>query len=266
MPQPDLTILLCVFNEIGRIEAGLQDVLQSIEHRHETVEILIIDNGSTDGTRAWLETVSHPSVRVILNPANLGKGGSIKKGIGLSRGRFVVIHDPDLEYRADDIWGLVERMRETGASMVLGSRILNSPPKYVYALNYWGVVFLTGLINLLYGCRLTDSATAMKLMDGDLARRLLLDSDGFDLDFELVARIARTGGNILECQAAYAPRTKAQGKKIRAVHDGWLALLAILKSRFIPLSKILPAAGDTVAHHDAPEPPRDQKPGTNAAD
>jgi len=239
MPQPDLTILLCVFNEIGRIEAGLRDVLQSVENRPEGVEILIIDNCSTDGTREWLQTVDHPLVKVVLNPANLGKGGSIKRGIELSRGRFVVIHDPDLEYRADDIWVLVERMRETGAAMVLGSRIYSSPPHYAYVLNYWGVVFLTSVINVLYGCRLTDSATAMKLMDGDLVRRLKWDSNGFDLDFELVSRIARTGGKILECQAAYAPRTKAEGKKIRAFRDGSLALLAILKSRFIPMSRIL---------------------------
>ncbi|MBL6945529.1 MAG: glycosyltransferase family 2 protein [Rhodospirillales bacterium] len=235
----EVSIIICVYNEKARIEAGLEDVLASVAKRSERVEILVIDNCSTDGTREWLQANARPEISMIFNERNLGKGGSIKKGIAASKGRFVVIHDPDLEYRADDIWTMVDCMRETGASMVLGSRILSQRPNYAYITNYWGVIFLTTIINVLFGCRLTDSATATKLMNGDLIRNMRWRSNGFNLDFELVAQIAHVGGKVLECQAHYAPRTKSEGKKIRAVKDGIESLLAILRCRLISRSSII---------------------------
>ena len=239
MSTPDVSIIICVYNEMGRIEAGLQDVLTSVGARSERVEILVIDNCSTDGTREWLETCAYPEITKIFNERNLGKGGSIKKGIAASRGNFVVIHDPDLEYRADDIWTLTAAMAETGASMALGSRILSKRPNYAYVANYWGVIFLTSIINVLFGCRLTDSATAMKLMDGELVRNMRWRSNSFNLDFELVAQIAHVGGTVIERQAYYAPRTRAEGKKIRIVRDGIESLVAILKCRLMSRSSII---------------------------
>lgn len=224
---------------MGRIEAGLQDVLASVAKRSERTEILVIDNRSTDGTREWLEAFPPDGITRIFNERNLGKGGSIKKGIAASRGRRVVIHDPDLEYRADDIWILIDAMRETGASMVLGSRILSERPNYAYVANYWGVIFLTTIINILFGCRLTDSATAMKLMDGELVRSMRWRSNGFNLDFELVSQIAHIGGVIIERQAHYTPRTRAEGKKIRAIKDGVESLLAILRCRLMHRSSVI---------------------------
>jgi len=239
MSAIEVSIIICVYNEKPRIEAGLEDVLASVARRPERVEILVIDNCSTDGTREWLKACSYPHITKIFNERNLGKGGSIRKGIAASQGRFVVVHDPDLEYRADDIWTMVDCMRETGASMVLGSRILSEKPTYAYVANYWGVIFLTTVINVLFGCRLTDSATATKLMDGELVRNMRWRSNGFNLDFELVAQIAHVGGKVLERQAHYAPRTKAEGKKIRAVKDGIESLLAILRCRLMPRSSVI---------------------------
>ncbi len=226
-----LTIIMCAYNEMGRIQQSLDEVLKSLDGRSDKVEVLVLDNCSTDGTREWLRTVRHPCVRVELNERNLGKGGSIKRGLRLSQGRHVVIHDPDLEYRTSDIWEMLELAYQKKASLVLGSRVLGGRVRYVYLQNYLGVKFLTWLINILYGCRITDAATALKLMDGDLARGLTLKCDGFDLDFELVARIVRSGARVEELAIEYYPRTKEEGKKVRALRDGMMALKAIILNR-----------------------------------
>lgn len=232
MTEPELSIVLCCFNEAERIGAALDDVLASMAGRPETVEILVIDNGSTDGTREFLATVDHPAIEVILNERNLGKGGSVKKGLRRARGRHVVIHDPDLEYLAKDIWPLLDLARREEAALVLGSRFLGQGQSAGQTrANYLGVLGLTGMIRLLYGCRITDSATAMKLLRGDLARRLHLECDGFELDFEIVVRIARLGGKILEGPIEYHPRSRAEGKKVHALRDGLRALRPILGDR-----------------------------------
>lgn len=229
--DPALSIIMCAYNEIERIEGGLDDVLRSLNGRSDKVEILIFDNCSTDGTREWLSRFRHPLVRVEFNETNLRKGGSIKRGLQLARGHHVVIHDPDLEYRASDIWQMLESAYQTKASLVLGSRVLGGHTRYAYLQNYLGVRFLTWLINVLYGCRITDAATALKLLDRDMARRLDLRCDGFDLDFELVAAVVRSGGRVEEVPVEYYPRTLEQGKKIRAWRDGMMALKTILVNR-----------------------------------
>lgn len=252
-----VTIVVCAYNEIGRIEQGLGDLLKTIDGRAEAVEVLVIDNCSTDGTAEWLKGFSHPAVTTVFNERNLGKGGSIKKGIAMSRGEYVVIHDPDLEYLPEDIWSLLALAREEGAAMVLGSRLLRGEARYVYLANYLGVVFLNWVINVLFGCRVTDSATAMKLLEGELARRLQWHSDGFDLDFELVATVARLKGRIAEHPVAYRPRSRKEGKKIRAVRDGLGALRAIVRTRLVPLSFVVPERSASPAPPPTPSTVRE---------
>jgi GT2 family glycosyltransferase len=175
-----------------------------------------------------------PEVQVLFNDANLGKGASIKRGIASSNGKYVVIHDPDLEYEASDVWDLLNAAREENARVVLGSRVLGGEHiSYQYRANYLGVMFLTACINVLYRSRLTDPATAMKLLDGDLARSLKLRSTGFDLDFEIVVRLLRLGHNIVEKRVKYIPRTRTEGKKLRAWRDGLHALRVILRDRIL---------------------------------
>ena len=144
----------------------------------------------------------------------------------------MVIHDPDLEYKAADVWKLLDATKDTNATMGLGSRVVGGNVSYEYFTNYLGVRLLTWSINLLYGARLTDTATAMKMLDGNHARRLNLRCSGFDLDFELVTSTLRLGGTIIETRADYTPRTVEQGKKLRAYRDGIAALTAILRDRF----------------------------------
>lgn len=237
--SPDLSFIMCSYNEIGRIEKAYEDLLESLKDRKEKIEVLFIDNGSSDGTREWLSFIDNQEVRVVLNETNLGKGGSVKKGISLSKGEYIVIHDPDFEYRAADVWRCYDHAKKTGAAFVLGSRILNKEVRYEYVLNYFGVRLLTFLINSLYGCKLTDTATAMKLLKGDVIRNINLNCNGFDLDFELVTKVARYGGKIGEVPAEYYPRTVEEGKKIRPFYDGFMSLKVILKDRFIPRKSIV---------------------------
>lgn len=236
--KPDLSIIICSYNEIGRIDQTYNDLLQTLQERQEKTEIFFIDNGSTDGTREWLTKVKHPDVQVIFNEKNLGKGGSLKKGIELSTGNYVVVHDSDFEYRAGDLWKSYDRAVADNASLVLGGRFANGKTSSYHLVNYLGVRFLTMLINILYGCWLKDSASAVKLFKGDLLRSIRLESDGFELDFELVARVARVGGKVLEVSADFFPRTTDEGKKVRAVSDGLSSLKVILKNRFLPKSKL----------------------------
>ena len=235
----DLTVIMCAYNEMGRIQLALEDLAESRCGRDETVQIVILDNLSSDGTREWLGSVDNPDVQVVFNECNLGKGGSVRRGIALSTGRHVVIHDPDLEYRADDIWSLLHAARAEQAGMALGSRVLGGGVAYKYLGNYLGVRFLTSIINLLFGARLTDSATAMKLIDGEIARSMSFAATGFDLDFELVVRVLRLGHRIIERRVHYAPRTVAEGKKLRAFRDGALALKVILRDRLLPRSRFV---------------------------
>ncbi len=229
---------MCSFNEIAHIEHAYNDVMDSLSLRKETAEVIFIDNGSVDGTREWLSKLRDPKVTVLLNETNLGKGGSIKRGFHVAKGQFVVIHDTDFEYRAADVWKAFDLAQSEKLDTVLGSRVLAGEIKHKYYINYMGVKLLTSLLNLLYGLKLTDSATAIKLFKTSFVRTMEFNCNGFDLDFQLVTRIARAGGQIGEVAAQYYPRTVAQGKKIRPFKDGLGALWTILRDRLTPVLKM----------------------------
>ena len=249
--KPDLTVIMCTYNEVERIGMAIEEFSDSMQDRSEVVEVLIVDNRSTDGTREFLESLEETILRVIFNERNLGKGGSIRKAISESSGRYVVIHDPDLEYRAKDVWPLLDATRDADAAMGLGSRVLGGNVSYEYVANYLGVRFLTWSVNLLFGGHLTDTATAMKMLNGDHARNMNLRCSGFDLDFELVTSTLRMGGTIVETRVSYSPRTVDEGKKIRAYRDGIAALLAILRDRFRPKREftVIPGSNTSIVDH-----------------
>jgi len=237
MKKVKVSIVLCVLNEIRVISDSFERLKQSCEEKQFGIEIIIVDNNSDDGTKAWLNSCEHPSVVKIFNSANLGKGGSIKKAIAIAQGEYLIIFDPDQEYDPSAIWDALSKIEGTDAKCVLGSRRLYQRTKYIYLLNYWGVVFLTTVINMLYGTRLTDAATAVKCFDLKFLKQIPLVSNGFNLDFELVCRVAQYGGKISECDASYSPRSRSEGKKLKAFKDGIQSLIVILKIRFFIVSK-----------------------------
>ena len=231
----ELSIIVCVYNEISFIEKSFSELIKSCESKKTDYEIIIIDNNSSDGTKDWLKSLTHKRVKKIFNKINLGKGGSIKKGIEMSEGKYLIIFDPDQEYEVQSIWDCLDKIKTSNAMCVLGSRLLNDTKTYKYALNYYGVIFLSKVINLLYKTNLTDTATAIKCFNSDFIKVIPLKSNGFNLDFELVCRTAITGGKIEEVSVNYFPRSKSEGKKIRAFKDGFESILVILRDRIFKI-------------------------------
>lgn len=225
-----LTIVVCAHNERETIATVLDRIHEVDLGPGWTKEVLVVDNCSTDGTREVLAGRSWPDTRVILNPRNLGKGGSIRVAIEQMTGDYLVIQDADLEYHPGQLPKLLRKVEAEEAVAVLGSRVLGGHARYEYFHAYLGVRFMTWVTNALYGSRLTDVATAIKLARADVLQSLNLVGSGFDLDFELVDKLLLAGHTLHEVALDYVPRTYAEGKKIRA-RDGLRGLWIILRDR-----------------------------------
>ncbi len=225
-----LSIFVCVYNEHSSVLGVLDRVAAVDLGPGWEKEVIVVDNCSTDGTRELLQGLRRPGVRVIYHPRNLGKGSSVRTAIAHMTGDYGVIQDADSEYDPADLPRLLRAAAREGAAAVFGSRVLGGHVRYKYAHTYLGVRFLTAVTNLLFGSRLTDVATATKMVRADLLKSLNLVGTGFDLDFELVDKILLTGHVIREVEISYNPRTYEEGKKIRA-KDGLIALGVILRDR-----------------------------------
>ena len=225
-----ISIIVCAFNERDTILDVLQGI-QEIDFGSDwSKEIIVVDNCSTDGTREILKDGLWPNTKIIFNSSNLGKSASIRVAIDALSGDYAVIQDADLEYDPSCLPNLLVKTQTDNAVAVLGSRILGGKPNYIYYHAFLGVRLLTAVTNLLYGSKLTDVATAIKLVRSDVLKSLNLVGEGFELDFELVDKLLLAGHNIHEVALSYSPRTYAQGKKIRAI-DGLRALRVIVRDR-----------------------------------
>jgi dolichol-phosphate mannosyltransferase len=237
-----LSIIICAYNERESILTVLERVHQAPLLPGWTREVIVVDNASTDGTRELLRAVeaaqTYDDTRIIFQPLNKGKGTSIRTAIPHCTGDYAFIQDADFEYDPNDYPVFLERAQHDAPAAIFGSRTLGGRAIYKYVSNYWGVRFLTELTNLLYGAKLTDVATASKMVRTDILRRLRLTGSGFDLDFELPDKLLRAGYEIVEVPIHYAPRTVEEGKKIRP-WDGLWALRVIVRDRFIPMKQII---------------------------
>jgi dolichol-phosphate mannosyltransferase len=233
-----LSVITCVYNELDSFPITLERVRSVDLGPDWEKQIVVVDNYSTDGSRELLQQLDLPDVEVIFHPRNLGKGSSVRSAIARCTGDYSFIQDADLEYDPADIPLFLDKATGERAAAVYGSRTLGGEANYKYAANYLGVRALTWMTNLLYRARLTDVATASKMVRTDLLQSLNLTSAGFDLDFELTDKILRTGHEILEIPISYRPRTIAEGKKIRP-WDGLGALRVIVRDRLIPMSQVV---------------------------
>ena len=225
-----LSIIICCFNE----KSTILDVISKTQKVNLGSgwdrEIIVVDNNSTDGTRELLQQLNDPEINIIYHKYNMGKGMSIRTGIANMTGDYLFIQDADSEYDPFEHPLFCQTADDTGAAAVYGSRVLGGDVKYEYASAYLGVRFLTMLTNLLFGGKLTDVATASKMVRGDLAKALNLTCESFDLDFEITDKILLSGHPILEIPISYDPRSYAEGKKITA-RDGLRGLIVMLRDR-----------------------------------
>ena len=227
MGQPYLSVLIPAFNE----ERTLERVIDTVLKVPEDLEIILIDDGSSDGTWQIMRSrVDGDRVRSVRHDVNQGKGVAIRTGLQHARGHIVLIQDADLEYSPKDYGVLLEPLKSNRATIVYGSRSFSSHSAY----SYWYVVgnrLVTLFTNILYNCYLSDIETGYKVMPLAVARSLDLHAQGFELEPEITAKLLRLGHRIFEVPITYAARSREDGKKLTAM-DGVKAVLTLLRYRF----------------------------------
>jgi glycosyltransferase involved in cell wall biosynthesis/phospholipid N-methyltransferase len=219
-----LTVVIPAYNE----RKTILEVLRRVQATPFDKEIVVVDDGSTDGTREILRGVTEPNVRPVFHERNLGKGGAVRTGFAAARGEFVIVQDADLEYDPGDYATLLGPLLDGSADAVFGSRFVGNPRK---VNNYWHAVgnkLLTALSNMTTNLDLTDLEGGLKAYRRDLLGRIELESPGFEVEPELVAKVARLRARVYEVPISYRGRSYAEGKKI-GWKDGVKAIATIVK-------------------------------------
>jgi glycosyltransferase involved in cell wall biosynthesis len=225
-----LTILIPVYNELRTVGEAVRRA-RTAELPLDR-EVIVIDDGSTDGTGEVIDQLADSTVRVLHQPENLGKGAAIRRGIEASTGDWVIVYDADLEYDPRDWPALLRPALEGDADVVYGSRFTGERRNMLF-WHWIGNRFLSLMTNVLYNTTLSDMETCSKLIEGNLARSLHLTANRFDIEPELTAKILRLGHRIYEVPIRYTGREVTEGKKI-SWRDGIRALMRLLSVRFIP--------------------------------
>ncbi|MBV8050659.1 MAG: glycosyltransferase family 2 protein [Acidobacteriaceae bacterium] len=220
-----VSVIVPVYNEVQHLEQLLQAIAQSPVDK----EIVIVDDGSTDGTREKLLALA-PSARmaILCHETNCGKGAAIRTGLQHARGDYVLIQDSDLEYDPQDYPALLAPLQAGVANVVYGVR--KDRPERGFRF-YLGARLLTHLTNLLYRAGIHDEATCYKVFRRSLLREITLECRRFEFCPEVTAKICRLGEKIHEVPISYHPRSREQGKKLR-YSDGWAAIWTLIRFRF----------------------------------
>jgi len=194
-------------------------------------EIIVVDDGSTDGTREKLRALpAIDELTILFHERNCGKGASIRTALAHARGEYVLIQDSDLEYDPSDYPALLAPLESGEANVVYGVR----PDRPERGLRFFlGAKFLTHLTNLLYGADIHDEATCYKVLRRSVLAQMELECRRFEFCPEVTAKLCRMHEKIAEVPISYHPRSAIQGKKIRHA-DGWLAIWTLIRYRFLP--------------------------------
>ena len=220
-----LSIVVPVYNE----RATIRQVIARLLALDIPKEILIIDDGSTDGTQEQLALLAEiPQLRLLLKPRNEGKGAALRCGFEHARGDVVLVQDADLEYDPRDIPRLLQPILSGEADVVFGSRFLEPRHEGSSLVHRFGNRLLTAASNLTTGLRLTDMETCYKVFRGDLLRNLPLRQNRFGFEPEITAKVARRGFRVQELPVRYRARDWHDGKKI-GIRDGFEALFCIAR-------------------------------------
>lgn len=224
-----LSVIMPVFNEKKTIREIIAKVLAVPIEK----ELVIVDDGSTDGTREILkEYEGKPDIKVLYHEKNKGKAGAIKTGIPATTGEIITIQDGDLETDPNDFVHLTEPIKKGEASVVYGSRYLNKSEKSLYFAYKFGARFLSWVVNILYWQNITDEATCYKVFKADVLKKIPLVYDRFEFCPEVTAKVSKMGYKIKELPMNYYPRSFAEGKKMNW-RDGIIALWVLIKYRFV---------------------------------
>jgi len=224
-----LSIIMPVYNEKATIREILERV-RAVDVGMEK-EIIVVDDGSKDGTREILrEEESRGDIRVLYHERNLGKGAAVRTGIASATGDFVIIQDADLEYDPQDYPALLKPLLEGKAEVVYGSRFLSGSGSSMISWHRFGNKFLTAVTNLLYGSSLSDMETCYKAFKASVIKSIPLRSNRFEIEPEITAKILKRGYKILEVPIRYRGREFHEGKKI-SWKDGFSAIWTLLRYR-----------------------------------
>jgi len=225
-----VSVIVPVYNEA----AHLEELLQAIQASPVKKEIIIVDDGSTDGTREKLQALPPmDDVAILFHEKNYGKGAAIRTALAYTRGEYVLIQDSDLEYDPQDYPRLLHPLETGKANVVYGVR----PDRPERGLRFFlGAKLLTHLTNLLYGAGIHDEATCYKVVRRSLLERMQLACQRFEFCPEVTAKLCRMGEKIEEVPISYHPRSAVEGKKIRH-SDGWLAIWTLIRYRFVRRSQ-----------------------------
>ena len=223
-----LSVIVPVYNE----RVTVAEVIRRIRAVDVPVaiEVIVVNDGSSDGTDKVLTALADSTVRVLTHPVNKGKGAAIRTGMAAARGDLLLVQDADLEYDPADWPRLLEPILRGKAQVVYGSRFTGER-KNMLPLHWIGNRFLSLVTNVLYSSTMSDMETCYKLFDRRVLEGITIQSDKFDFEPEITAKVLRRGYRIYEVPISYAGRELSEGKKI-TWRDGIGALRALIKYRF----------------------------------
>lgn len=226
-----LSVIIPVYNEKNTISEILERIDKvDLSEFSFNKEIIIVDDGSNDGTREILSKLVS-KYKIIYHPKNRGKGAAIRTALEHVSGDYVIIQDADLEYDPKDYKNLLACVIENKAEVVYGSRLLNHHNQFSYTSYYYGGLLLSWLINLIYGIKISDESTCYKLFKTKIIKAIPLKCQRFEFCPEITAKIAKRGIKIYEVPISYYPRRKKEGKKVKW-RDGFEALWVLIKYKF----------------------------------
>lgn len=226
MGTPRLSVLIPALNEARTLARVVDEVLAS----DVELEVILIDDGSTDGTWDIMRSKADGDhVRAFRHTRNQGKGGAIRTGLKYARGELILIQDADLEYDPRDYKQLLRPIVDGDATVVYGTQAFSSHSAY----SFWYVMgnrLVTLATNILFNCYISDMETGYKLMPRDVALSLHLQARGFELEPEITAKLIRSGLRIYEVPIRYHARSREEGRKLTAA-DGARALITLVRFR-----------------------------------
>jgi glycosyltransferase involved in cell wall biosynthesis len=219
-----LSIIIPAFNEA----AFLPEVIRRVEETPYDKEIIIVDDGSTDGTREYLKGLASEGIKVIVHEKNMGKGAAMRTGIAVASGDVVIVQDADLEYDPKDYPVLLEPIMQGKADVVYGSRFLGGPHRVLFFWHSVGNSFITLISNMFTDLNLTDMETGYKAFRKKVFEVITIESNRFGFEPEITAKVAKKGFRIYEVPISYSGRSYEEGKKI-TWKDGIKAVFTVFK-------------------------------------